>query len=93
MRSFLGRLRRNGESGEKEGEEGSKSTGEKSAEEEKKLRTPLETLRLFAEAYSRIKQNYVESVDDKELIEHAIRGMLEGLDPHSDFLWEMIIWI
>ncbi|MBG7600994.1 MAG: S41 family peptidase [Gammaproteobacteria bacterium] len=76
-----------GESGEQEqGEDGSKSTEEKSTEEEKKLRTPLETLRLFAEAYSRIKQNYVESVDDKELIEHAIRGMLEGLDPHSDFL-------
>ena len=80
-----------GGSGEKEqekeqGEKSSKSAGEKSAEEEKKPRTPLETLRLFAEAYSRIKQNYVESVDDKELIEHAIRGMLEGLDPHSDFL-------
>ena len=80
-----------GGSGEKEqekeqGEKSSKSAGEKSTEEEKKPRTPLETLRLFAEAYSRIKQNYVESVDDKELIEHAIRGMLEGLDPHSDFL-------
>ncbi len=76
-----------GESGEKErGEEKSKSAEEKSAEEDKKPRTSLQTLRLFAEAYSRIKQNYVESVDDKELIEHAIRGMLEGLDPHSDFL-------
>jgi carboxyl-terminal processing protease len=76
-----------GESGEKEQDEKSSKSAEKeSAEEEKKPRTPLETLRLFAEAYSRIKQNYVESVDDKELIEHAIRGMLEGLDPHSDFL-------
>ncbi len=75
------------ESGEKEQDEkSSKSAEEKSTEEETKPRTPLETLRLFAEAYSRIKQNYVESVDDKELIEHAIRGMLEGLDPHSDFL-------
>jgi C-terminal processing protease CtpA/Prc len=81
-----------GDSGDKEQDEEShknteeKAATEKSAEEEKKPRTPLETLRLFAEAYSRIKQNYVESVDDKELIEHAIRGMLEGLDPHSDFL-------
>jgi len=76
-----------GESEEKrqDGEQ-DKSAGEKGTEEKKKQRTPLETLRLFAEAYSRIKQNYVESVDDKELIEHAIRGMLEGLDPHSDFL-------
>ncbi len=74
---------------QQEGESGDKQQDEeshKNAEEEKKPRTPLETLRLFAEAYSRIKQNYVESVDDKELIEHAIRGMLEGLDPHSDFL-------
>ncbi len=76
-----------GETGEKQqsGEQ-DKSAEEKSTEEKEKQRTPLETLRLFAEAYSRIKQNYVESVDDKELIEHAIRGMLEGLDPHSDFL-------
>ncbi len=78
---------RGGETGEKQqsGEQ-DKSAEEKSTEEKEKQRTPLETLRLFAEAYSRIKQNYVESVDDKELIEHAIRGMLEGLDPHSDFL-------
>lgn len=68
------------------GKDPDKNAGEKGAEEKKKQRTPLETLRLFAEAYSRIKQNYVESVDDKELIEHAIRGMLGGLDPHSDFL-------
>ncbi len=76
-----------GEGGEKQqsGDQ-DKSAEEKSTEEKEKQRTPLETLRLFAEAYSRIKQNYVESVDDKELIEHAIRGMLEGLDPHSDFL-------
>ena len=49
-------------------------------------RTPLDTLRLFAEAYNRIKLNYVEQVDDSELVESAIRGMLESLDPHSAFL-------
>jgi carboxyl-terminal processing protease len=49
-------------------------------------RTPLDTLRLFAEAYNRIKLNYVEQVDDSQLIEAAIRGMLESLDPHSAFL-------
>jgi carboxyl-terminal processing protease len=76
-----------GEEGEKQkGKDQDQSAEDKSPEEKKKQRTPLQTLRLFAEAYSRIKQNYVESVDDKELIEHAIRGMLEGLDPHSDFL-------
>ena len=49
-------------------------------------RTPLDTLRLFAEAYNRIKLNYVEKVDDSALVEAAIRGMLESLDPHSAFL-------
>jgi carboxyl-terminal processing protease len=49
-------------------------------------RTPLDTLRLFAEAYNRIKLNYVEQVDDSELVEAAIQGMLESLDPHSAFL-------
>ena len=49
-------------------------------------RTPLDTLRLFAEAYNRIKVNYVEEVDDSDLVEAAIRGMLESLDPHSAFL-------
>ena len=33
-----------------------------------------------------IKSNYVEEVSDDELLEHAIRGMLNGLDPHSSYL-------
>lgn len=47
---------------------------------------PVEHLQTFAEVYARIKSDYVESVDDKELIENAISGMLRGLDPHSSFL-------
>jgi len=47
---------------------------------------PLEALRSFTDAYSRIKNDYVEEVDDKELLENAIRGMLSGLDPHSSYL-------
>jgi len=47
---------------------------------------PLEQLRLFAEVFSRIKKNYVDEVDDRQLLEDAIRGMLDGLDPHSSFL-------
>ncbi len=46
----------------------------------------LEELRAFSDVYARIKNDYVESVDDKELIRHAIRGMLSGLDPHSSYL-------
>ncbi|MGE5153064.1 MAG: S41 family peptidase [Bdellovibrio bacteriovorus] len=47
---------------------------------------PLEDLRTFAEVYGRIKNDYVEGVEDKTLLESAIRGMLSGLDPHSDYL-------
>jgi carboxyl-terminal processing protease len=47
---------------------------------------PLKELRTFAEVLGRIKSDYVESVDDKSLIESAIRGMLAGLDPHSAYL-------
>ena len=47
---------------------------------------PFEDLQAFTDVYSRIKSDYVETVDDKELLEDAIRGMLSGLDPHSSFL-------
>jgi carboxyl-terminal processing protease len=47
---------------------------------------PLEELRTFAEVFGRIKNDYVESVDDRTLLESAIRGMLAGLDPHSSYL-------
>ncbi|WP_020558350.1 S41 family peptidase [Thiofilum flexile] len=49
---------------------------------------PLEDLRKFTEVYSRVKEDYVEPVKDKEMIGNAIRGMLTGLDPHSDYLNE-----
>ena len=47
---------------------------------------PLDELRAFSEIFGRIKNNYVEPVDDKELLQNAIRGMLAGLDPHSTYL-------
>jgi carboxyl-terminal processing protease len=49
---------------------------------------PLQELRTFAEIFGRIKSDYVEDVEDKVLLEHAIRGMLSGLDPHSSYLSE-----
>lgn len=49
-------------------------------------RLSLDELRAFAEAYDRIKMAYVEQVDDKTLLRNAIRGMLDGLDPHSAYL-------
>lgn len=47
---------------------------------------PLAHLRTFTDVYTRIKNNYVEDVDDAKLLEDAIRGMLTGLDPHSSYL-------
>jgi carboxyl-terminal processing protease len=47
---------------------------------------PVEELRTFSDVFGRIKNDYVESVEDKELLENAIRGMLTGLDPHSSYL-------
>ena len=47
---------------------------------------PLDDLRTFAEVYGRIKDDYVEGVQDRTLLESAIRGMLSGLDPHSAYL-------
>ncbi|MBT5950614.1 MAG: S41 family peptidase [Betaproteobacteria bacterium] len=46
---------------------------------------PIDELRSFTEVYGRVKNDYVEAVDDKELIEEAINGMLSGLDPHSAY--------
>jgi len=47
---------------------------------------PLEELRTFSEVFGKVKADYVEPVDDKKLLENAIRGMLSGLDPHSAYL-------
>tara|TARA_B100000676_G_scaffold20371_1_gene17637 strand:- start:41663 stop:43078 length:1416 start_codon:yes stop_codon:yes gene_type:complete len=50
------------------------------------LPLPFNELRAFSEVFGRIKMNYVESVEDGELITEAINGMLTGLDPHSAYL-------
>ncbi len=47
---------------------------------------PIEDLRAFTEIFGRIKNDYVEPVEDKKLITEAINGMLSGLDPHSAYL-------
>jgi carboxyl-terminal processing protease len=47
---------------------------------------PVEDLRLFSEVFGRIKNDYVEPVEDKRLLKEPINGMLTGLDPHSAFL-------
>ena len=49
-------------------------------------RLPLEDLRSFAKVFEQIRQGYIEEVDDSTLLEYAIKGMLQGLDPHSSYL-------
>lgn len=47
---------------------------------------PLDELRVFVEVFHKVKRDYVEEIADKQLLEDAIKGMLEGLDPHSAYL-------
>lgn len=49
---------------------------------------PVNQIRTFAEVFAKIKKDYVEGVEDGVLLENAIKGMLEGLDPHSSYLDE-----
>ena len=56
------------------------------AEKEARTSLPIAELRTFAEVFNAIKQGYVEPIEDKKLITHAISGMLSNLDPHSAYL-------
>ncbi len=54
------------------------------AEPDKTL--PIEELKVFSQVFGLIKKDYVEEVDDVDLLRQAITGMLGGLDPHSSYL-------
>ncbi len=56
------------------------------AQEAAKSSSVYEQLDLFGDIFERIRAQYVEEVDAKELIEAAINGMLTSLDPHSSYL-------
>ncbi|KQI71886.1 peptidase S41 [Loktanella sp. 5RATIMAR09] len=56
------------------------------AQEADQSTSVYEQLDLFGDIFERIRSNYVEEVDDRELIEAAINGMLTSLDPHSSYL-------
>lgn len=47
---------------------------------------PWADARLLAEVMQRVRENYVDSIDDHKLMQNAIRGMVEALDDHSTFL-------
>ncbi len=56
------------------------------AQEGSRPESVYEQLDLFGDIFERIRAQYVEEVDEKELIEAAINGMLTSLDPHSSYL-------
>ena len=43
-------------------------------------------LTLFGDVFERVRAEYVEPVNDRDLVENAINGMLTGLDPHSNYM-------
>lgn len=47
---------------------------------------PIQSLRNMAEVYSQIKANYVSAQSDDKLLENAMKGMVSGLDPHSEYM-------
>jgi carboxyl-terminal processing protease len=47
---------------------------------------PLQELQTFADVFKQIRAGYVEDIPDSKLFDYAVRGMLEGLDPHSVYL-------
>jgi carboxyl-terminal processing protease len=49
-------------------------------------RSIYEQLDLFGDIFERIRADYVEEVEEQDLIEAAINGMLTSLDPHSSYL-------
>jgi len=64
---------------------------EPSADDTQKQKTAqltLDDLRTFTDVFNQVRRNYVEEVDDRTLLDSAIRGMLSELDPHSSFLPE-----
>ncbi|HKQ10067.1 MAG TPA: S41 family peptidase [Rhizomicrobium sp.] len=43
-------------------------------------------IRLFSDAFSKVRANYVDPVEDKDLIKGAVQGMVSSLDPHSAYM-------
>ena len=47
---------------------------------------PLDELRTLSNVFAQIKREYVEPIEDKQLLTDAVKGMVSSLDPHSTFL-------
>ena len=66
--------------------ERSPSNGGAAAPADSGTALPWKDAQLLAEVMQRVRDNYVDPVDDHQLMQNAIRGMVEGLDDHSTFL-------
>ena len=49
-------------------------------------KVPLREIRRYVAVYNAIKEAYVDPVEDRELMQSAIQGLLLDLDPHSAYL-------
>jgi len=47
---------------------------------------PTEKIQQFVDVYKKIKEQYVDDIDDEQLFNYAIEGMVTNLDPYSDYL-------
>ncbi len=56
------------------------------AQREARYPLPLPEIRALTEVFGKIKEDYVDNVEDKKLLTGAVRGMLTELDPHSAYL-------
>jgi carboxyl-terminal processing protease len=56
------------------------------AEDTSASKVPLAEIRRYVAVYNAVKEAYVEPVDDKTLMQSAIRGLLFDLDPHSTYM-------
>lgn len=52
----------------------------------KDLQKQYELMKTFVETYEQIERNYVKDIDERELMEAAIQGMLKKLDPYSSYI-------
>ena len=55
------------------------------AKESVTSRVPLDEIRRFVAVYNAVRAAYVDPVDDKKLMQSAVRGLLLDLDPHSTY--------
>ncbi|MCP2040420.1 carboxyl-terminal processing protease [Neisseria sp. HSC-16F19] len=56
------------------------------ANEQSKEVLPVQSIRTLAEVYGQIKANYYENKTDEQILEGAMKGMVDNLDPHSEYM-------